>query len=37
MEHYKRILSERLTEKRYEHSLKVFEKAVYLLRKSSVV
>lgn len=33
MEHYKKILRERLTEKRYEHSLKVAEKAVYLARK----
>ena len=33
MEHYKKILRDRLTEKRYEHSLKVAEKAVYLARK----
>ena len=37
MEHYKKILRERLTEKRYEHSWKVAEKAVYLAKKSSVV
>lgn len=33
MDIYKKILQEKLTEKRYEHSLKVAEKAVYLAKK----